>query len=532
MMVKALLKKQFMELFKSYFVNRKTGKAVSKSRTVMYLVLFSSLLVGIGSAFYGSGVMLVPALTSMNLDWLYFAMMGFVAMLLGTFGSAFNTYAGIYHAKDNELLLSMPIPPMKILVSRITGMWALSLLYEAIVIVPSSICYWVYGNPTPLGVAFTVLLWFVLSLVIASITCLLGWLVALISNNLKNKNVITVILSLAFFGIYYFVCFKFNELLQQFITNAEQIGKTVKTAVFPAYAFGNAAMGSSVHMLIFTAIAVACFTLMCIIMAKSFIKITTSVKADKKTVYKEKTVKVNSVKSALLHKELKRFTSSSTYMMNCGFGLVIPPVVAVFAIIKEGTITDLLTNTAAFLNGMAPVLAVGIGCMMYGMNDISAPSVSLEGKNIWIPQSLPVDAYDVLEAKVNMHVLLNSFPAIICTTVFAVILKVDMITAILMIVASWIFVWFIGVLGITLNLKMPNLNWTNETIPVKQSMAVCITLFGGWILNALMMGGYYLLESFIKPKVYLGLIIMLYAFVTLLLNQWLKTKGKRIFESL
>ena len=51
------------------------------------------------------------------------------------------------------------------------------------------------------------------------------------------------------------------------------------------------------------------------------------------------------------------------------------------------------------------LLAGGI-CVMGAMNDMAAPSVSLEGKNIWVVQSLPVPAWYVLRAKLTMHLLL------------------------------------------------------------------------------------------------------------------------------
>ena len=33
-----------------------------------------------------------------------------IALALGIFGSVFNTFASLYQAKDNDLLLSLPIP--------------------------------------------------------------------------------------------------------------------------------------------------------------------------------------------------------------------------------------------------------------------------------------------------------------------------------------------------------------------------------------------------------------------------------------
>ena len=80
------------------------------------------------------------------MGWLYFALMGLLAVFLGAFGSVFNTYASLYLAKDNDLLLSMPIPVRTMLLaSRLLGVYLMGLLYSGVVILPAVIVYWVSG---------------------------------------------------------------------------------------------------------------------------------------------------------------------------------------------------------------------------------------------------------------------------------------------------------------------------------------------------------------------------------------------------
>lgn len=134
-MFKTLLKKQFLELNSFYFQDKKTGKMRSKKSTVIYVLLFALLFIGLGVAFYEMSKLFAPLLYT-PASWLYFCLMGMMAIIMGVFGSVFNTYAGLYHAKDNDLLLSMPIPPSKILLVRIVGVMLMSLLYEGMVIIP------------------------------------------------------------------------------------------------------------------------------------------------------------------------------------------------------------------------------------------------------------------------------------------------------------------------------------------------------------------------------------------------------------
>ena len=110
-MLKILLKKQMAEIFRSYFYDAKKNKARSKAAVAAYIVLFVVIMLGVlGGMFTLLALSMSAPMAAAGMDWLYFALMGLLAILLGSFGSVFNTYSGLYLAKDNDLLLSMPIP--------------------------------------------------------------------------------------------------------------------------------------------------------------------------------------------------------------------------------------------------------------------------------------------------------------------------------------------------------------------------------------------------------------------------------------
>ena len=110
-MTKLLLKKQMAEIFRSYLYDAKKNKARSKAATIGFIVFFVLLMVGLlGGMFTWLSFTLCPAFAAMQVGWLYFALMGGLGIFLGAFGSVFNTFSGLYLAKDNDLLLSLPIP--------------------------------------------------------------------------------------------------------------------------------------------------------------------------------------------------------------------------------------------------------------------------------------------------------------------------------------------------------------------------------------------------------------------------------------
>ena len=142
-MIRILVKKQMAEIFRGYFYNAKKNKAYSQARTVLLIFAFVLLMVGvIGDMFFALSLVLCEPMSAVGMDWMYFALMGFTSVFLGAFGSVFNTFSSLYLSKDNDLLLSMPIPVNAIMVSRLLSVYLMGLMYSASVILPAIVVYW------------------------------------------------------------------------------------------------------------------------------------------------------------------------------------------------------------------------------------------------------------------------------------------------------------------------------------------------------------------------------------------------------
>ena len=160
-MFRILLKKQMTEIFRAYFYDAKKNKKRSVFSTVLFFGFFIILMVGIvGGMFAYLADSLCKPFAMVNMKWLYFLIMGMIAIALGTFGSVFNTYSGLYLSKDNDLLLSMPIPIRSILTIRLASVYLMGLMYSAIVMLPAVIVYWIEVEATPLTIVGPVLLIF------------------------------------------------------------------------------------------------------------------------------------------------------------------------------------------------------------------------------------------------------------------------------------------------------------------------------------------------------------------------------------
>ena len=220
-------------------------------------------------------------------------------------------------------------------------------------------------------------------------------------------------------------------------------------------------------------------------------------------------------------------------MLNCGLGLLFLAAAAVLLLVKGRGVLAVFEEAglSGLIDGMPLFLCVGLGFII-GTIDITAPSVSLEGKNLWLAQSLPVTPWQVLRAKLSVQLILSAPLVLLCSVVGVVLLRPSAPVAILTIVLPQVMALFQAQFGLVLNLLRPSLNWSNEIYPIKQSMSVFIALFGGWFIGLLPLAIYFPLGGILSVGACLGIYLVLLLGACVGMFLWLKGRGARMFAEL
>lgn len=534
-MIRALLRKQFLELLSTYYLSGKSGKKRSIG-AVVGLALLMVYAFGVFAVLFGMmGYMLCRPLVSAGVAWLYFALFGLIASVLGVFGSVFTTYSGLYEAKDNELLFSMPIPARKILLCRMVTIYAMTALFEWCVFLPAGIVYFVLCGVHPLGLVFFCLSVFLLPLLAMAISCFLGYLVALTASRMPGKNALKLLLTFLFLGVFYFFYFSAQRYLTAMIENSAAVADGIRSYAALFYAFGRAMTdGSILSFLFFAAISVGLFLVVYVVLSHQFIRIATRKKGTARVAYRETAVRRSSVFATLLRKEWSRFYGSAAYLLNCSLGVILLLAAAVLLPIFGGkmlTVFETMGMPALLAENLCFLLIAAV-LMIASMCCITAPSISMEGRSMWVVRSLPVSTERVLLSKLMLHLLLVVPPAIVCGTEICILTGRSPAEGIMLILLLICGVVFQGVLGLLANLKFPLLDWTNETVPVKQGMSVMIALFGSWGMTLLLTVGYFLLCGILGQLLTAFVLLIPFVLLNVGLLLWLMRRGKHIFETL
>lgn len=536
-MLKILINKQLYEIYRSFFYDQRNGKSRSKGSSIAFIALYVLLMLFISVALFGSmSVALASPLHELSLDWLYFAIIGIVAITMGVFGSVFNTFAGLYQAKDNDLLLSMPLPVYTILVARLSGVYLTGLLFSGITLIPAIVVYNVMVACTVGTIVGGILLLLAVTLIVMMLSCGLGWIVAKINAHLKRKSLISVIASLAFIGAYYYIYFNATQLLSQLMENISSISETLSHgAAYPLYLIGRTGLGDALASVIVLAVIAILMAFVWWLLSHSFIKLATTPSKVARTVYREKAARARSQSAALLSRERQRITSSAACMLNCYMGTLMLVLAAVVLAIKGGQVADIMADELGILfgegNQIMPMAASMLVCLLVAMNFGTASAVSLEGKTLWLVQSLPVTAWQTLQAKLRLHLIATCVPALICSTVGAIVTwNGNILTAAAAILVPQAAALTLGELGLIINIKHPNFHWTTEVVVIKQGLGVFIMLMGGTVFALLYNFGGVLCNSF--ADIYMSAVALALGVIAALLHRWLRVRGSRAFAAM
>ena len=263
-------------------------------------------------------------------------------------------------------------------------------------------------------------------------------------------------------------------------------------------------------------------------LSHTYIGMLTAKRGEAKRVYREKTVKASGKVGALVRRELFRFLSAPYYIFNEGLGLFFAPVLGVFALLKGGELigslmadSEMSAVVSMFIPSLPATMAATL-CLLGSMCIISAPSLSIEGKSLWIAKSLPVRAGDVLCAKAYMHVLVT-LPFFVPTSLMLVIalagvLPLGFFDVVVLFLLPFAFNCLCAFVGIALNFAFPRFDYPTLNAAVKSGASVLITMLA---MIVLAIGVSFLASiAFVAPSVLLTVLALAFLGICALLRSY------------
>lgn len=400
--------------------------------------------------------------------------------LVSFFFTLFKTNGYLFNFKEYDMLMAMPIPIRKIVADKFAYMYIKSLPIMALTSVSMLVGYGVYARPSVLVYVIWVALSLVIPLIPMVIASAIGALFARIGSGMKHKTLVQTALIVVFTVAC--ICSRFviekifrdGKVDEMMGSIADTMDKAMKYYPPAKWFTRSVVEGSIGFALLFVAVSVALFVLFTAVVSRSYREINSALASGSThTKYKAQTMKTRSVANAIAFKEFKRLSGSTTCLSNIGMGVVFVTILGVAALFVNAdklisTIMQGVPITSAMLMPAIPAIIY----FFIGMVPWTCCAPSLEGKNYWILQSMPVNAMDVYKGKMLFNIyFFGPFMAfgVIALSISA---RAPFLDAVLYLVCGLVLLIFSTCFGMRCGLKHIRLDWENEIEVVKQGAAV------------------------------------------------------------
>lgn len=383
----------------------------------------------------------------------------------------------LFEAKDNDLLFAMPIKKSYILFARIFKLLIFQYLYNLMFLLPAMIVYGYLEKPSISFYLILFLMTFLIPIIPTVLSSVIGYVIKLISSRFKKEKLIQTLLSLLTFFMIMLFGMHINDIMQVIVEKATSINDVLTKLYYPLGVYlsliDNFDIWLFVKLILYNLIPLVLFI---VISSRCYFKIIFNVKGQstgkkrvKRNIYKKR-----SKMYALVVKELRRYFSSSVYIFNTIFGLLLILVMTIVLCMQDN-VTNMFFGIKDNNIDMW-VIYYGLVLFSLMMCSITSSSISLEGRTINITRSLPISIKDIFISKIIYPYIIELPFIFVSEIIFFIRFKIGIMGILLIVIMSILSIALSGIIGLIINLKYPKLTAKNDTEVIKQSMSSTISI--------------------------------------------------------
>ena len=513
-------------------------KTKKNSKSAILLPLFIALYLMF--VIWGSANTMFEKIAPLHICYILLSLFVFSVSLLTFIEGIYKTGSLIFNCKDDQLLLSLPIKRRTVLFIRVFKFYVFELLYNTIFLLPIMVAYIRWADNIDYTYYITSIIMLILLPVIPIVLSLIiGTITSSLSSRFKYKNAAQIILSMVLIlGILYF-SYNMDGMVEYLMKHATSINDLISKIYYPAGVYANLVTDFNWgDLFIFIIVNIVIFVVAIFILGKFYFKINSRLKGvttTKKVKLSDIVIKKRSVTGSLVRKELNTFFKTPVFIVNAGFALVLFILIVIVASIKFDSILPMFEGTDISLDLVINKISVFIFMLISAaayMTSITNSVVSLEGKNINIIKSLPVNTKTILMSKIYSSLVLTTPVFLLGDIILFIRFKVSILESIMLLILSILIPLVSHFIGILVNLKYPKLDAENSSEVVKQSASSFISVMIGMSLFILsVFVGMIVVDKFSSIFI-LGSAIIIYIIINMLLYLRLSTKGVKEFNLL
>ena len=466
---------------------RFTKDTKKKTRCYLFGLLWLFLLVMLG----GYVCALIYGLIAMGIENLVPAVLVMCVSMVSFLFTMIKAEPVLFHKSSFESQIALPVSIRSIIVSRFLSMYITNLLLGMLVMLPGMAVYGFLRRPDLTFYLYGFLSVLFLPLLPLTLASMLGALIAGISSKWRRKNLVAILLTLLLVSALLTASFRMGQMEETQLVSAlqelallleTQIGRIYPPALWVSQAMVQGNVGS---MLLFLGASMGAFLLFLEALRPFYGKICSLLSArETRGNYRMAQLKANSVLRSLTERELRRYFSSTVYVTNTTMGPLMMVLLAAAILIMGPESVETFLGMPGIVRKTLPILLGFLPAMM----PMTACSISMEGKQWWMLQTLPVTKTQMIWSKVAANLCVSLPFYLLSEILLFIALGPGLGDMAWMLAIPFVYILFSARAGLAINEKFPLFNWENEVRPVKQGAASLLTLLATGVSALVPMG--------------------------------------------
>lgn len=407
-----------------------------------------------------------------------------VAAIINLVFTFLKTNGILFAGNDYDVLMSLPFSTKTVITAKFLYMYLKNLMWTAIIMLPMGAAYMCCMGVT----ASDIIIWLVITLftplIPMTIASAVGALIIGIGSGFRYKVLVQTILIAVFMIAIFAVSFFFQsaganpnfeeELVEMGAFIQEQMAQIYPLSAWFAKAVND---GEILFVGLYIVVSFVLYGMFASLVGWKYKKINSALMTShKNSNYKVEKMKEKSVLYALMWKEAKRFTSSITYISNIGMGIFLAILAAIACAVIGVDSLLMKMGLSGYKDNMTYALPVLVLAVL-AMGCTTGVSLSLEGKNYWIVQSLPITKATLYKGKMLFNLSLGIPTAFICSILLMIACKPSIMVSILYFIIMCAGVCLSTTFGMFIGKNFPKFDWEEEIQVIKQGMASTICIF-------------------------------------------------------
>ncbi|MEA5051664.1 MAG: hypothetical protein VB021_09380 [Oscillospiraceae bacterium] len=427
---------------------------------------------------------------------------------------------------DADMLLSMPLTRREILLSKSVSRYLFELIPVTAFFLPSVVVYFIMVDRSAGMLLRGLVAYLLFPLLSVGVSYILSFLMFKVSDKFERPQVVSSVLSIVILLLFMYFNFGISGGLGGDLGALTAKFDRILPAAWGAFFI---ARGGAGYLLPLLCMTVAPFLLGNALFASIYGVRQSMWRSKDKTLH----VSAHSPVGAIFRKEAVRYFGSSIYLVNTIIGPIFSVALTLFLIFGRGSSFYTEVFGAPEVAPVLGLILTATYCFMPGMTCITASSVSLEGRNLWVLRSSPLSEKDIFGAKILFHLAMSTPVTLLCGIVAALVAAglTGGERAALVLLPTLLSV-LAAISGLYLNLLFPKLEWDDEAAVVKQSAASGLSVLAGMLMTALPVAVYFLLGGALASGAKLLAAGGVFALLIVLFWVLLMTDGKKRFREL